>query len=156
MLYCCNERSQGLFLPDNSVTGVKGLVFIGDRILTYRRDENAPDYQFHLDLPGGASEPHETPFQTFQREVKEEFDLDLEPGHIVDAEKRQRKADPSKAVYFPIAHIPDTYAKNITLGNEGTDFLLLSVQEFLSRADIIPYFQKRVAEYLETKGQGPK
>lgn len=69
---------QELFRPDPDTIGSKGLVFIGDALLVYRRDGNTTNHPHELDLPGGApideNKPEtETPFETFRREVKEEF-----------------------------------------------------------------------------------
>lgn len=136
------------FVHDKQVTGVKGLVYVGSKILVYRRDNQTALFPGYIDLPGGGSEGNETPFETFAREVNEEFSLAIKRSHIVYAEKRPTKSDPLKAVFFAVAKLPASYTKNIILGDEGSEWLLMDVTDFLNRNDVWPYFQSRVKEYL--------
>jgi 8-oxo-dGTP diphosphatase len=137
------------FLPDSTITGVKGLVLIGGKLLVYRRDQQAPQFPGYLDLPGGGSEADETPFETFRREVKEEFNLDIQSDNISFAERRSKKDDPGKAVYFAVAELTKSAADEITLGDEGTEYFILEKEDFLSRGDVWPYFQSRTREYYD-------
>ena len=78
LLVVCYDVFMSLFYRyDPNTIGSKGLVFIDDKILVYRRDGNTTFRPHELDLPGGAPEGKETPFETFKREVKEEFNLDI-------------------------------------------------------------------------------
>lgn len=42
-----------------------------------------PKYKPDWDLPGGMSEANEPPTETVRRELKEELDLDLQPGQLL-------------------------------------------------------------------------
>ena len=71
--------------------GAKGLIFIGDKILVYRRDKNTNKLPGYIDMIGGGREENESPFETFKREVKEEtgWDVDnLKLFHIKDNPNR--------------------------------------------------------------------
>lgn len=59
----------------------KGVIFVlakNDKILMQQRDGNCKKFPFMWCLPGGASETSEDSLQTLLREVKEEYDIDLE------------------------------------------------------------------------------
>lgn len=139
------------FNYDKQVKGVKGLVFLGDKLLVYRRDQNTTQFPGYLDLPGGGSEAGETPFETFCREVKEEFNLEIRRKDIIFAEKRPKKDNLTQSIYFPVAQLLESRSKDIVLGNEGSEYLLLSEEAFLSRKDVWPYFQDRAKEYFENQ-----
>ncbi len=139
------------FSPDPNTIGSKGLVYIGDRLLVYRRDGNTTSHAHELDLPGGGPEDTDkTPFETFRREVKEEFDLDIEPGDIVDVRRYESIADPNKVAYFPVARLAAEFAGRVALGSEGEESLLLLPEEYLQRTDAWPIFQQRTAESLHS------
>jgi len=60
--------------------GAKGLVFLGNKILVYRRDNKTSNLPLCIDLPGGGRENDESPFDSFKREIKEEFGIDCKSG----------------------------------------------------------------------------
>lgn len=140
-----------LFSRDPLTAGSKGLVFIGEKILVYRRDGNTTQYPFCIDLPGGGPEPNETPFENFRREVLEEFGLDVKPEHVIYSKKYSSMLEPGKNAYFPVVKFPETEEKNIIFGDEGSEYLLVSVHEFLQFDDVAwPYMKDRVKEFLES------
>ena len=71
---------------NNSINfnGAKGLVYIGNEILVYRRDNNTNSEPLKLDLPGGGRDGNESAFETFSREVMEEFGLEIKNGKFYD------------------------------------------------------------------------
>lgn len=135
---------------DPLITGTKGLVFIGDKILVYQRDDKTDKFPLKLDLPGGGQENNETPFQTFSREVREEFGLTIGHEDIVYARKYESSLEPGKFGYFVAAKLPANAELQIVFGNEGTEFLLLNVNDYVSRKDAWPVFQKRTVDYLNS------
>ena len=117
--------------------------------MVYRRDGNTKSYPFCIDLPGGAPEPAETPFENYRREVKEEFGLDINPEQIVYYKKYPSRIEPGKFTYFPVAQLPKIEEKNIKFGNEGSEYMLISLEELLERTDLAwPYIRDRVKDYL--------
>ncbi|MEK7152571.1 MAG: NUDIX domain-containing protein [Patescibacteria group bacterium] len=139
------------FKYDPLTAGSKGLVFIGDKILVYRRDNKTGNHPNELDLPGGGPEENETPFETFQREVKEEFQLDLLPNDIVYVRKYPGTFEQGKFGYYPVAKLPKEVESNIKFGNEGVEFLLMSLDEYINRDDAWPVFQERAKDYLKAQ-----
>jgi len=141
-----------LFKYDSKTGGSKGLVFIGEKTLVYKRDGNTKNYPFCIDLPGGGPEPNETPFETFKREVMEEFGLDIEPEQIVYYKKYPSRLEPGKVAYFPVARLSGAEEKNIRFGNEGLEYLLVSLDELLQFNDFAwPYMKDRVRDYLGSR-----
>ncbi len=128
--------------------GSKGLLFVGDKIVVYRRDSKAPIHPLEIDLPGGGPEAHETPFETFKREVKEEFNLDISLQHITYASRYPSMLKPGTFGWFMAAHLPASAAHDIRFGDEGIEYMLLSVDDYLSRTDAWPVFQERTRDYI--------
>ncbi len=137
------------FKYDPQTMGAKGVVLIGDKVLCYRRDDKTDLYPLYIDLPGGGPEPGETPFDTFKREVKEEFDLEIKPEHIVYEKTYPSKIQKGKYAHFPVAKLPSSAEKDIKFGPEGLEYLLLSFEEFVSRKDVWPVLQDRAKDYAK-------
>jgi 8-oxo-dGTP diphosphatase len=129
--------------------GVKGLVFIGDKIVVYRRDDKTPNFPLRIDLPGGGIEEGESPFETFQREVKEEFGLDIKENDVQFSTKRPSFSHPGKESYFIVVVSPSMKEEDIVFGDEGLEFFLMDPKDFINLSDGIPRLQEWVAEYLD-------
>lgn len=140
-----------LFAYDPLLAGTKGIVFIGDKILAYRRDTNTKLFPLYLDLPGGGREGNETPFATFQRELDEEFGLTVRPEDISWWRRYISVPEPSKYTFMLAAHLPAETEQMIRFGDEGIEWMLISVDEFMSRDDTWPVLKERVADYLASK-----
>ncbi len=128
--------------------GAKGLVFLGDKIVTYRRDDKTRSHPLCIDLPGGGREGSESPFDTFKREVKEEFGIVISKEDIIFSGVHQSYIDPRRESYFIVAKPLNLKATDVILGNEGTEWLLMSPEEFINRPDGIRIQQERVRAYL--------
>lgn len=128
--------------------GAKGLVFFGDKLLVYRRDDKTSDYPGYIDLPGGGREGLESPWQTFQREIKEEFGLDIKHNDIHFSCTIPSELAPDRKSFFLVAKLPAQRARDIVLGNEGLGWRLLTPQEFISHPDGISRQQQRVEAYI--------
>lgn len=131
--------------------GAKGLVFLGDKILAYRRDDKTKKFPNCIDMPGGGREGNETPFETFKREVKEEFGINIEREDIHFSHPFQSFDDPSMISFFFVAKPLEFKISDITFGSEGTEWLMMTPDEFVHRPDGIPKQQIRVKNYLEGK-----
>ncbi len=138
---------------DPTSIGSKGLVFVGDKVLVYRRDDNTDDHPLELDLPGGGPEGSETPFETFRREVKEEFNLDIEEKHITYVRIYPSSLGNGRVAYYPVAKLPSSCEDKIRLGDEGKEYMLLSLDEYLRRDDAWDIFQERARDYSFTLKQ---
>ncbi len=139
-----------LFQYDPLAQGAKGLVFIGQQILVYRRDHNTTVYPGHLDLPGGGLEPNETPFEGFRREVKEEFGLGVKPEDIVYYRRYTSSVSEGKFAYFPVAKLPESAATKIKFGQEGLEYSLMSLDEFIDHPEAWPRLRDFAADYAAT------
>lgn len=131
--------------------GAKGLVFIGDKILTYRRDSKTNNKPLCIDLPGGGREGDESPFDTFKREIKEEFGIDIEMTDVKFSCTVQSIIEPDKKSYFIVTKPLNITSSDVVFGNEGVEWILMTPEEFVSRPDGIERQQKRVRNYLEGK-----
>lgn len=137
------------FRYDPLITGSKGLVFVGDDLLLYRRDTNTNNHPLYIDVPGGGSRDGESPFETFQREVKEEFDLHISAEDIVYARRYASESHRDELVYFAVAKLPESAARHIRLGNEGIEYFLMSLDEYMARDDAWTEFQGRARDYVD-------
>ncbi len=127
----------------------KGLVFIGDKIITYRRDHKTDESPGLIDLPGGLREGNESPFETFKREVQEEFGIDIFPDDIEFSFTVPSRKEPDKKVCFFVTKPLKINSSDIILGSEGTEWMLMSTEEFVSRPDIMEAQKQRVQKYLD-------
>lgn len=141
-----------LFTYDPLLAGTKGLVFIGDKLLVYRRDTNTNLFPLYLDLPGGGCEGKETPFETFRRELNEEFGLTIKAKDVIWWERYAANFQAGKYGYMIAAHFPKGLEKLIRFGDEGTEWMLVSLSEFMQRDDTWPVLKGRVSSYLAAKG----
>lgn len=129
--------------------GAKGLVFLKDKILTYRRDYKTDNKPCLIDLPGGGREGDESPFDTFKREIKEEFGIEIKKDNIEFSCTVNSIIEPDKKSYFIITKPLKFKPTDIVFGNEGIEWFLMTPEEFVSRSDGIERQQKRVANYLK-------
>ncbi len=129
--------------------GAKGIVFLGAEMLVYRRDTKTNNFPLCIDLPGGAREENESPFETFQREVMEEFGIQIEKDEIDFSCTIPSTIEPDKKSFFIVAKTSRFTPEDILFGNEGTEWMLMSTNEFIKRSDGIERQQKRVKNYLK-------
>lgn len=135
------------FKVDPLAVGTKGLVFIGDDVLLYRRDNEAPKYPLHIDVPGGGAEKGETPFETYKREVKEEFGLEITEENIVYSKRYESIFEKGKFGWYAVAKLSNEARSEITFGDEGLEYMLMPLKDFLDRDDAWPVYQQRAADY---------
>ncbi len=128
--------------------GSKGLVYIGNKILAYRRDNKAPRDPLCIDLPGGGREGNESPFDTFKREVFEEFGLLINESDIKSSYAMPSFIQPEKNSFFFITKNLNVSESEIRFGDEGSEWFLMTPEDFVTRPDGIKRQQKRVKEVL--------
>jgi 8-oxo-dGTP diphosphatase len=129
--------------------GAKGIIFLMDKMLVYRRDDRTAYFPLYLDLPGGAREGDESPLATFQREVKEEFGISIEKNEIEFSCQIPSTIEPEKKSFFIVARTTRFKPADIVFGNEGIEWWLMTPEEFIQRPDGIERQQKRVEEYMD-------
>lgn len=136
------------FNKNADFSGSKGLLYIGEKLLVYRRDGKTDKFPFYIDLPGGGRAGDESPFETFRREVSEEFGLIIERRQVVYARKYPSIDKKHGFGYFVVAKLPAAEENNIHFGTEGDDYFLMAPTEYLLRTDAWPVYQQRTADYF--------
>lgn len=131
--------------------GTKGMVYIEDRILVFRRDKNTNRFPLQVDLPGGGREGNESPFENFKRELEEEFGLKITEQDVIYAKKYPSIADPNISAYFFVIKNEHLKEKDVIFGSEGLYFQLLTPEEFLNLPDGVQRQQKKVLDYINKK-----
>ena len=141
---------QDIFNNDISFQGVKGLIFIGDKIVVFRRDNKTNNFPLQVDLPGGGREDNESPLETFKREINEEFGINIEKEDVVFSKKYPSILDSSKVAYFIVTRPLNINENEIVFGDEGLEFFLMTPKDFVSLSDGVKKQQEKVVEYLDT------
>lgn len=141
---------QKIFDKTRDFHGVKGIVFINEKMLVYRRDTKTDYFPLFIDLPGGERENDESPFETFKREVKEEFGLEINEGDIVYAKKYMSVIEDSKESYFIVVKPVNIKESDIIFGDEGLEFFLMEPKEYLNLDDALKRHQAKVTEYIDS------
>lgn len=129
-------------LDDAPFHGAKLLLTQGGRLLTCLRDD-VDDIPFpaHWDLPGGGREGHERPLDCALRELSEEFGLRLGPerlrGHVFPSHQR-----PEMLSWLFIGPIEPSQIATIRFGDEGQEWQMMPVTEFLAHPRAVPHFKQ--------------
>lgn len=130
-------------------TGAKLLLTHGDCLLTCLRD----DYDWipfpdHWDLPGGGAEPGEAPVDCALRELAEEFGLRLGPerlqGHVFAA-----WSDPARQSWLFRGQLSAADIAAIRFGDEGQEWRMMPVAEFIGHPRAVPHFRDRVRMLID-------
>ncbi|MFO7771384.1 MAG: NUDIX hydrolase [Roseovarius gahaiensis] len=139
------SNDAGVMGSSDRFDGTKLFLFLGEELLTIRRDQR-PDIPWpgRLDVPGGGREHGETPMQCVLRETQEETGLALSPGDLV----WKRFYDEPIRAWFFAAHLPKQRAQQVVLGNEGTEWLLMAPAVYMHHPEAVPHFRDRLTAYL--------
>lgn len=110
-------------------------------LLTYLRDD-LPHIPFpaHWDLPGGGREGAETPVACALRELAEEFGLRLPAAQLTGRVFASRQYPGWRSWLFVGRLSPDQIA-TIRFGDEGKEWRMMPVADYLSHPRGIPQFQ---------------
>lgn len=115
--------------------GAKVALFVGDRLVLIRRDDDPSiPYPGLWDFPGGGREGAETPRETAIRETREEVGADLSRAEwLHEGGFSSRIGTP---IVFFVARLPA--GTPLRLGDEGTALRLARPEEALALPDLIP------------------
>lgn len=131
-------------------SGAKLAALHGDRLLVYRRDDLAHiPFPGLLDLPGGGREGDETPAECALRELAEEFGLTLAPDRVFYSKPYARSWDRDLASHFLAVRLTSAEIAAVRFGDEGQDWRLMGLGDFLAAGDAVPHLQARLTDFLE-------
>ncbi len=135
---------------DEGFDGAKLALFIGAKLAVILRDD-IPGLPFagYWDLPGGGREGDETPLECALRECREELGLAVPEGAVT---WRQRFTEDGQVKWFFVAGLPDRAAQDVTFGDEGQRWTLMSSDAFLAHPKAVPAFQARLRLFLKREG----
>lgn len=130
--------------------GAKVAVFIDDQILVYRRDNKAdipfPDM---LDLPGGGREQGESGAECVARETFEEFGISIAMDAFELVQTYPNWRGTGHVALFFVCHLSPDILTDIVFGDEGQDWQVMPVAEFLASDRAVPHLQYQLQEYLK-------
>ena len=129
--------------------GAKLAILVGNQIVTILRDDIPTiPWPGHWDLPGGASEPGETPVECALRETFEELGLRMKQDMLIHAERGSRKG---QHIWFFAAEWPDFRPEQVVFGDEGQEWRLAPIEWFLVEALAVPHQKAALGRYLELR-----
>ena len=131
-------------------TGSKIALICGDEVLTILRDDKddipCPNM---WELPGGGREGDESPFECAAREVYEELGIHLNEDCLLWGKIYPSVIFEGKQSVFMVGQLRQEQFDNITFGDEGQAYKLMSIEEFLSSSQVVPQLQERLKDYLK-------
>lgn len=142
-----------VLMTNLSFVGAKIALLVDQDILVLRRDD-VPHIPWPnaVDLPGGGSEPGETPLECALRETKEEISISVSPDAVVWERSFPEGGLGPEIAWFFIARIGSDLADQIRIGDEGQATWKEPISTFLAREDAIPFLQDRLLIFLEESG----
>ena len=121
-----------------------------DKLLMQLRDNKPGLFNANMwDFAGGGREGDETPQECAIREVREEFEIELNPEDFVWKKDYPAQKDPNQRAIFMVAEVSREDIENIRL-NEGQEWKLFDQGEFFERDDVIEALKERFSDYLES------
>ena len=133
-------------------TGVKAALLVEQSILVILRDNNpAIPWPNMWELTGGGKEGQETPLECLRREVWEELGLVLKEESIIWSRIYPSMLDKDRSAVFVVAQISQKQYQEIDFGDEGQEFKLMPIEDFIKAEGIIPQLQERFKDYLSEK-----
>lgn len=133
-------------------TGVKVALLVEQSILVILRDNKpAIPWPNMWELTGGGREAQETPLECLRREVWEELGLVLKEESIIWSRIYPSMLDKDRSAVFVVAQISQEQYQEIDFGDEGQEFKLMPIEDFIKAEGIIPQLQERFKDYLSEK-----
>lgn len=123
-----------------SFVGSKLLLTRGDCLLTLLRDDvDHIPFPAHWDLPGGGPEGDETPIACALREVFEEFGLILATSRLT-----AHRFGADRPSWLFAGQLTQADIDGIRFGDEGQEWRLMPVAEYVAHPRAVPHFRQRV------------
>lgn len=136
--------------------GAKVALFCGDGVLTYLRDDKPGlPWVAMWDVPGGGREAEETPEDCLLREVEEEFGLRVAPDRLIWRRVFPSMMDAARLSVFFGGWITQAEIASIQFGDEGQEWRLMPLPEFLLHRRAVPEMQRRVGIVRAELGRAP-
>ncbi len=137
---------------DTAFHGAKVAYFCADQILVYRRDD-VPEIPFPnmLDLPGGGRENIESGAECVARETEEEFGIVIDPEELTLVQQYENWRGEGRPALFYVGKLTHRQIAQIKFGDEGQNWEMMAVSEFLTHEDGVPHLQSRLKEYLDRR-----
>ena len=131
-------------------TGCKIALICDGLILTILRDDNPTiPWPNMWELPGGGREGDESPFECVSREVYEELRIHLNEDCLLWSKVYPSMLFEGRQSVFMVGQLSQEQFDNITFGDEGQTYKLMSIEEFLNSKQAVPQLQGRLRDYLE-------
>ena len=131
-------------------TGCKIALICDGQILTILRDDKPTIPWPNLwELPGGGREGDESPFECVAREVYEKLGIHLTEYCLLWSKVYPSMLYEGRQSVFMVGQISQEQFDNITFGDEGQTYKLMSIEGFLNSKQAVPQLQGRLGNYLE-------
>ena len=131
-------------------TGCKIALFCGDKLLSILRDDKDNiSWPNMWELPGGGREGDESPFECAAREVYEELGIHLNEDCLLWSKAYPSMLFEGRQSVFMVGQLSQDQFDNITFGDEGQTYKLMSIEEFLNSKQAVPQLQGRLRDDLE-------
>lgn len=101
-------------------------------ILILKRTETAPSKPNKWDLPGGSLDFGENPYESIEREIKEEADLEVQHVEPFDV---WSEIDQDKEFWTTIAYRASAKSTEVQLSYEHNEFKWVTKEEFSNFCD---------------------
>ncbi len=135
--------------------GAKLALLCDDQILVYQRDDK-PDIPWPglWDLPGGGREDGETPARCALRELEEEFGLVLDEARLTWGRCYPPREPGRLPSWLFAGRLDGAEIAAIRFGDEGQDWRLMTIADFLAHPQGVPHLQERLRDYLGAREGG--
>ena len=125
------------------------------RLLTLLRDDiPGLPWPGHWDLPGGGREGFESPETCLLRELQEEFGLALPASRLEHRFTFPAISGGALPAIFFTGRLSAAEIAAIRFGNEGQEWRMMPVAEFIAHPRAVPHFRQRVRLILADWGVG--
>ena len=124
--------------------GAKLAAFCGNGLLAYRRDDKP---EILIDLPGGGREGVESPAECVLRELFEEFGVAVPVGRL-HYHRRYQLGDSLSVSHFFAVHLTEDEVAAVRFGDEGQDWALMPITDFIADDDSVPRLREWLRHYL--------
>lgn len=136
-----------------TINGVKIALIHNDSLITILRDD-IPTINFPnvWDFPGGEREGDETPFECMNRELEEELSISLSKDAIIfEKEFPSMHLPDTHNALFMVANVSSAQLAEIRFGDEGQEWKLYPIDDFLKASDVVPKLKSRLRSYLDSR-----